>query len=505
MEPSATTTGGRRTLLAVLRVQLGWIALVTVAVLAGAAVFSWSRTPIYRADAAVVVDSVTGSAGTPVAPNMETEKTIASSGVVLEMAAASLHVGERELEDGLSITVPADSHVLRISYAHRDPREARRRAQTLADAYVAFHAGQQLADPSASGAANPGASTGAAFGGVQAIVITRATVPRSPVRPDHAVELSVALLAGLALGVGSALVRDRLDDRMRGPDDLEAQAGRPLLGTVPKAGPAEQTSAGRLVTVHAPDSPAAGAYRNLRALVLHEVSRRHDKALLVTSPSGDGTADVAANLAAAVAQAGWRVVLVCADLRRPRTHELFGVENRVGLASVVAGDLQPSEALFATGVKDLLLLPAGRSSDPDAVLLAPAFRTTLARVGEAADLVVVDAPPALEYPDSHLVAEYVEMILLVVDPRQSTAGDVRATTHDEQFRDKVVGCVWETVGPRRHPRGPDSGGRGAGNPGSGSVPPRQNGRVAGRATVVAPAGQHPVDCSTERTNAASGN
>ena len=88
MEPSATTTGGRRTLLAVLRVQLGWIALVTVAVLAGAAVFSWSRTPIYRADAAVVVDSVTGSAGTPVAPNMETEKTIASSGVVLEMAAA---------------------------------------------------------------------------------------------------------------------------------------------------------------------------------------------------------------------------------------------------------------------------------------------------------------------------------------------------------------------------------------------------------------------------------
>jgi polysaccharide biosynthesis transport protein len=427
MKTIASPMGAPGGLPGLLRARLGWVLLTTLAVMAGTAAYSWSRTPMYRAEAGVAVDPRAVQGTTPLIPNMETEKAIASSGVVLGMAASSLGIRGSELSDGLSITVPADSRVLRISYSHRDPHEARRRAQALADAYVAFHL----------------------TGMVRGVVITGATLPRSPASPNHVVDIGIALLVGLCVGVGGAMVRDRLDDRLRGPDDFEAQIGRRVWATIPAFRSAGTELASQFVMIRNPDSLVAEAYRNLRTLLLQTATRHGVKTLLVTSPSGQGTTTVAANLAAAIAQSGRRVVLVGADLRRPRTHQVFGVENQVGLTAVINGHLDVSKALFATNVGDLLLLPAGSPSDPGTVLLAPALQKALDELRGTADFVVIDAPPVLAGPDIDILAELVEMILLVADARRSTGAQVRSVARQAQVREKVIGCVLDNVGRRR--------------------------------------------------------
>jgi len=483
MKTTTNTMGASNGLPRLLRARLGWILLVTLVVMTGAAMYSWSRTPVYRGEAEVLVDPVPISGAAMQVPNMETEKAIASSGVVLAMVSSSLRVGEKELADGLSVTVIADSRILKITYSHPDPREARRRAQALADAFAAYHSGQQLSRPSGNqntNSADAARTTGSPVTAVRGVVITRATVPSTPASPNHALELAVALLIGLSIGIGSAIVRDRLDDRLRSPDDLEIQAERPVLATIPAFQPTSVEPAGQLVVVRDPESPVAEAYRNLRALLLQTATRRGAKTLLVTTPSGTGTTTVAANLAAAMAQAGRRVVLVCADLRRPRTHQVFGVENQLGLAAVLSGRLSVSKALLATNVEHLLLVPAGYTTDPGAVLLAPSLQSTLDELREVADLVVIDAPPVLAGPDTPVLAEFVEMIVPVADARESTGGQVRCVARQAQVQEKVIGWVLDNVGPRQRPSKPAGAQPYAPHDAATVTSPHENGRFVGR-------------------------
>jgi succinoglycan biosynthesis transport protein ExoP len=427
--------------------HLRWILLVTLVVTAGAALYSWSQTPTYRAEVDVLVDPrVVTDTAPPQPPNMETEKAVASSGVVLGAAASALHVRADELEEGLSIKVPVDTHVLQITYSHRNPAEARRRVQGLAEAYVAFHAQQE--PPSQPDKVK---TTTSLAGIVQGVIITPAGIPNSPATPNHPVDVGVALIMGLGLGIGTAAVRDRLDDRLRGPGDIEAQASVPVLSGIPAFRVAGVDTAARLVMVNSPNSAVAEAYRNLRASLLQCAARRNAKVVLVTTPAGKATSTVAANLATAVAQSGRRVVVVCADLRRPQTHQFFGMENHVGLQAVVDGHLSLAQALLTTGVGELLLLPAGRPvEDPGAVLQAPGMRKAIDELRGLTDLVIVDAPPVSAGADAMVLAELADVVLLVCDSRRSTRAQVRRAVRElGRAGEKLVGCVLDNVGRRR--------------------------------------------------------
>src|ERR1022692_1306200 len=122
-----------------LRVHLLWILLVTGAVVGGATAISWSRNPVYKSHVDVLVQPrLFTQTSAPQAPDMGTEKAVASSGVVLENASSSLGISAAELHSGLSVGVPLQTDILRISYASTDPAQAQRRAQAVADAYVAY-------------------------------------------------------------------------------------------------------------------------------------------------------------------------------------------------------------------------------------------------------------------------------------------------------------------------------------------------------------------------------
>jgi tyrosine-protein kinase len=488
--PTGVPGGVPRFLLA----HLGWMLLVTFAVTAAAAAFSWSRSPMYRAEVDVVVaPRVISQVTAPQPPDMGTEKAIVSSGVVISAASSSLLIPAKELTDGLSVDVPADTHVLKVQYSHADPREARRRAQGVAEAYVAFHAQQRKPGATNAGKETNDGSAASLAGMVQGVIITPAGVPEDPATPNHPLDIAVALIVGLALGLGTAIVRDRLDDRLRGPEELETLAGEPVLASIPAFWAAKRGLAARLVMVGHPSSRVAVAYRDLGTRVFEAAKQVGARTVLVTNAVGREKTAVAANLAVALAQSGRRVVLVSADLRRPRTHQMFGLDNMVGLTNVVGGGhLSLPLPLRATDVGRLALLPAGPPvADPGALLQSPVLPLVLGEFARDADIVVVEAPPLLMGADAVVLLGLVDIVLFAADFRRVTRAQVRAAMRKvEPMRHKLIGCVLHDVGLRvplsRRSAQPPAAQGGEADTGAS---PHENGRYTGRVSSATLASQ----------------
>src|SRR5205085_1760845 len=133
--------------------------------------------------------------------------------------------------------------------------------------------------------------------------------------------------AGLAFG------RDKMDDRIRGRQDVESVLGVPVLAIIPHVPDWRKREETRLAVVQQPKGAVAEAYRTLRTSVTFLASQRSSKVLMVSGPGvGEGKTTTSANLAVALAVAGKRVILVSADLRKPRLHKFFGMENEIGLS-----------------------------------------------------------------------------------------------------------------------------------------------------------------------------
>jgi polysaccharide biosynthesis transport protein len=426
--------------------RLRWIIVVTMAAIAAAAYVSWSQKPVYHSSAEVVVPPRVYSAGTaPQVPDMGTEKAIATSRAVLEQASRATGVPAADLADALSASVPLNTNVLHISYASLNPAQAQRRAQAVAQAYVLYWLAEQP-----SPRTTPRTATGTIAG---AAIINAASLPTSPASPNHTVDMIIATIIGLVVAFGTAFIRDRLDDRLRNPHELEDLGAGPLLAVIPAVRQRRGDIRTRLVMLRNPDSAAARAYQDLRTLVFRAAAQRDAKTVLVTSPAGDRQTTVAANLAIGLTRARQRVTFVCGDMRWPHGHELFGEYNTPGLASVIEGRSGLSDALRATEVRGLDVLPAGwLEGDYGAALHGVALRRVLGRLRTTADFVVIDAPPALAGADTGALAELAEMVLVVGDARHTTRRQVNAMVGQlAHISDRIIGCVVDNYGRRTRP------------------------------------------------------
>jgi polysaccharide biosynthesis transport protein len=420
---------------------------VTLAAICAAFAVTLTQTRVYQAQAVVLIEPAAAAAGSGQPPDMATEEGVVSSDAVLGIASRSLHVPINTLASGLSTKVPGTTSLLQIRYSDADPRIAQQRAQAIAQAYVRYRPAPKTTAASSKPAASAPVSTAPS-----AVLITAASLPTSPASPNTKIDIGVALIVGLALGIGSAALRDRLDDRLRGSLDLEAQAAVPVLAVIPAFRVQRRDPAARLIMITHPYAAAAEAYRNLRTRLVETANSRNAKTLLVTSPAGEDKSAVAANLAAALAQSGRSVVLICADLRWGRTHELFGLQRGDGLAGFLTGRTSLTEAFQPTAVPGLRLLPPGAiPADPGALLQSPALRTAVGGARRHADVVIIDAPPMLASPDVGPLADTAEMALVVADARRSARTQVYTAVREaDQVRAILAGCVLDNVGrPRR--------------------------------------------------------
>lgn len=257
----------------------------------------------------------------------------------------------------------------------------------------------------------------AAGGGAE--VLSSAFVPDTPVTPNVPLNIAVGLVVGIFVGSALAFVRDYFDDSVKSKDALDKATGVSTLGLIPKVGGTEH----ELVTVASPTAPAAEAFRLLRTSVKFLGVERQVRVVQVTSPSpGEGKTMVATNLAVAFAQAGDRVVLVSADLRRPRMEEVLNVPLTPGLTAVLIGDVTLPQAIQAAdGVPNLSVLPAGHPPpNPSELLSGERARRLIDVLGQTYDVVVIDCPPVLPVTDSLVMARMVDATLLVTSANKTS-------------------------------------------------------------------------------------
>jgi tyrosine-protein kinase len=282
-------------------------------------------------------------------------------------------------------------------------------------------------------------------GGVQ--VLTPAIVPPTPVSPKTTTNVAVGALIGLLGGIGLAFARDRLDDTVRTKETAESVTSLPTLGIVPDV--AEERQGRDLVTVTDSKSSASEAYRLLRTSVKFLGIDSPIRTLLVTSAGpAEGKTVSAANLAVTLAQTGERVLLVDADLRRPRLYEIFGAPPSPGLTTALLDGERPEKAIWAVEeVPGLHLLPPGTAPPNPAELLdSTRARTVFATITERYDVVVVDSPPVVAVTDAAVMSAWADAVLLVVaHGTTSRRGLARAVELLRQVDAPLVGMILNKV------------------------------------------------------------
>jgi succinoglycan biosynthesis transport protein ExoP len=251
-------------------------------------------------------------------------------------------------------------------------------------------------------------------------VVDEAEVPRSPIRPNKPRNLLIGLLGGLVAGVGLAFFMDYIDNRLKNPDEVKHYLGVPFLGLVP-ALREKDLKDGRppLVAAHVPHN-FAEAIRRVRTAVQFSTAEEGCRTVLVTSTQPtEGKTLMAANLAISLAQAGQRVLLIDADMRKPRQHELLNVNQAPGLSNLLVGDAKANDAMRKTGTPNLWMMPSGPNPPNPAELLGSArFRSVLKTIAEHFDWVVLDSPPVMAVTDASVVAHLTTGVVYVVGSEQ---------------------------------------------------------------------------------------
>jgi polysaccharide biosynthesis transport protein len=518
MQPIPTGSVEFRDYLVVLRRRFALIAIVTLLSTATAAAYSLGRTPIYESTASVLVRAITTNAFDPGQRvdqqlNMFNQRQLAESEPVAMLAAKYLgtHAAPEQLLRHVAVDVPANSQIIKIHYSDPVPLTAQRGANAFAKAYLKFRqtdaerqaktsrvglqsesdkVRQELAqaqktasDPDAPESVQRTATVKIqqlnarlekledqinAFRGLDftpGTLIASANLPTAPASPKHTLNVGIGLLVGLFLGVALAFIRDRTDTRLRGREDLAERLDRPVLATIPpfpkwirQEGQLlwKRRKENSLVILEQPGSLAAESYRTLRTHLARLASQLDIKSVMVVSAGvGEGKSSTTANLAVALAETGKDVLLVSADLRRPRIHHFFGVSNKSGLSNLltdgsasdghqgsVPNGKQIASELWSMLPSLWVVLSGPTPPHPSALMDSDAMRQFLKFQRDQFDFIILDCPPALVVADALALAPLVDAVLVVADATKTDRKAVtRLRAELEQVDGKIVGAV----------------------------------------------------------------
>lgn len=281
------------------------------------------------------------------------------------------------------------------------------------------------------------------------VQVERAEPATNPIQPGPLRNVILGALIGLLLTGTLAFVLEYLDDTLKTPTDISNILGLPVVGYVANESGMEKNEGIPYVTAN-PRSPMAETFRTLRTNLEFASVDRPLKTILVTSPgTSDGKTTVATNLAAVMAQANKRVILLEADLRRPRIHKALGMSNHIGLSDVFRSQVDIRDVARYSKVKDLAVITSGKLPPNPAELLGSArMIQILSRLVESASVVIIDSPPFV-VSDSTVLSAKVDGVLLVIQPGKTHAEAAKAMVAQlNRAGAHVVGVVLNRV-PRK--------------------------------------------------------
>jgi capsular exopolysaccharide synthesis family protein len=283
---------------------------------------------------------------------------------------------------------------------------------------------------------------------VRLFVTQPATAPSSPDSPNAIINIALGVVLGLLIGVGLAIARDVLDNRIRDVEVLGKTANQPVMGTIVEDP----------VAVKHPIATRAGTrniraenFRQLRANLQFANVDEHPRVIAITSSvPNEGKTMVAMNLASTLAEIGFTVCLVDADLRRPTVAKMMGLPSPVGLTSVLINQIDLNDALQKVGTNLYVLSSGPTPPNPSEVLASSYVRETIRALLVHVDYVVIDTAPLLPVADGAEVAALADGALLVARYNMTTDSQVkRAVAALRQVDAKLVGVVMNRIPTRR--------------------------------------------------------
>ncbi len=283
-------------------------------------------------------------------------------------------------------------------------------------------------------------------------ILDRARPEGSPMRPSASKNLALALLLGLLGGVAVAFGLEALDTSVTTQEQVEERLGLTVLGIVPRVESAPGVE--HELSVHAnPASAVAECLRTVRTNLLFMSPDKPLRTLLVTSSSpGEGKTMTACSLAISTAGSGSRVLLVDADMRRPRVHQIFGVESRVGLSSLILGEVTLRDAVVKTAIAGLSVLPCGPvPPNPAELLHTASFQRLLGEMAESFDRVILDSPPVGVVSDSAVIGNHVDATLVVLRAGKTNRETARVAVRQlTDVQARICGAVLNDVDLRKY-------------------------------------------------------
>ncbi|MGY1769918.1 polysaccharide biosynthesis tyrosine autokinase [Blastococcus sp. SYSU D00813] len=427
-------------------VRHGWwlIVLGALAGMVGAGLLTWQATPLYTSTSQLFV-STTGTDTTTTAyqGNLFSQQRVTSYVEILTSERLAARVVDQlgldetpaELTADLTASAVPDTVLLDVTVTRSSATEARDIALALGQQFISLVTSLETPD-------------GATASTVKVEFIEEPQVADAPTSPVLLNNLAFGLLAGLVLGGGAALLREWLDNTVKTPDDVEDLTGVAVVGaltedpTLAENGVADDSGG---------YSETAEAYRQIRTnLQFVDVDEPARTIVVTSSLPGEGKTTVAVNLAVVMAQAGVRVTLIEADLRRPRVTRYLGIISGAGLSNVLAGSARYDEVVQPIGDGNLQVLAAGPMPPyPSEMLGSKQMRALLAEIRETSDYVIIDAPPLLPVTDGAVLSKVADGALLVARHGTTTRAQLeQAVTALEHIDAKLLGVVLNRIPPK---------------------------------------------------------
>lgn len=414
------------------------------------AAWSLTRTPEYQASTQLFVSVRSGDSsvgeltqGFNFAQQAVTSYvSVANSSIVMDrvISELDLETTSEDLAKRVSAESPAETVLIDIDVIDVDPKMAQDIANVTSVEFSDVISNQLEA------------SDGDGAPRVQVEVIQPARLPESPVGPDVKRNLALGLVLGVGLGIVIAVLRSVLDTRVHSKEDIIAITKLPIVGTIAKDPEAEKRP---IIALEDPKNPLVESYRALRTNLRYLDIENNQKSIIITSAGpGEGKTTTAVNLAVVMADAGARVVLIDADLRKPKVAMMLGIEGSVGLSDLLIGRVNFEDTLQQWGRKQLFVLPSGRvPPNPSELLGSSAMEKALETLSAHFDYVIVDSPPALAVTDAAILSARTGGAVVV-----SAAGKTRKVELADAFEtlENVDGRVLGVVATMVPTKGPNS-------------------------------------------------
>lgn len=300
-------------------------------------------------------------------------------------------------------------------------------------------------------------------------IIDRALVPGGPFRPSLRRNMTLSLAAGLAFGLAMIALAEYMDRSLKTAEEVERVIGVPVLTTVPDVSESargygygagygygygyarfrkgarkqEPLETIELLPQERPRHAVSEAYRALRTALLMTTTEGLRVVALTSAKSGEGKTTTAANLAVVLAQLGRKVLLIDADLRKPRVHRVFGVSNRVGLVHVLTAGANLDDVVHATKTEGLFVLTSGAiPPNPSELLASARMRELLTESQRHFDIILIDTPPVLAVTDAPLLGAATQGVVLCLHAGRVTREEARVCVDRLRLGNvRVLGAV----------------------------------------------------------------